>query len=130
MRWWEKNPGRLLQEREIMQRAFPHAALTKLKNGLLAWDVTLESNSGNSYRALIVYPEGFPSVHPSTYILEPTIKDRTPHVYADGHLCLFNTYDRPESTYVPGKTTAVTVTVWTAAWIFTYENYKETGRWS
>ena len=129
MAWYERFPGRLLKEKEIMSDSFPYARLTKLRSGLLAWNITLTSNRGNHYRTLIVYPAVFPSSYPLAYILEPRIKNGTPHIYSDGHLCLFNAGDRPEKSYIPEKTTAATITAWVSAWIFTYENYLRTGRW-
>lgn len=129
MEWYERFPGRLLKEQESMRKAFPQARLIKLRSGLLAWEVILRSNSNNLYRVLIVYPQNFPPAYPLAYILEPRIRDGTPHRYQDGHLCLFNTTDRPERSYDPKKTTAATITSWAAAWIFTYEYYLRTGRW-
>lgn len=128
MYWWQKNAGRLLKEREVMGKAFPAARLVKCASGSLAWDVPIRSNFGALYRVSIVYPENFPASYPLAYVVEPKIKQGTPHIYSDNHLCLFNQSDRPEKSYT-SKTTAATISSWVAAWVFSYEVWTRTGKW-
>lgn len=111
-----------------MKASFPHARLIRASGGRLAWVVALKTNTGATYIAEIVYPDGFPAAYPLAFVIEPVINN-APHQYKNGNLCLFSTTDRPERSYIPEKTTAVTVTVWTAAWLASYEVWQRTGHW-
>lgn len=128
MHWYQKLPGRLLKEQEIVKSSFPQSRLIRVGDGDLAWILWLRTNSNREYLVEIVYPDGFPLAYPSAFVLKPRIK-RAPHQYNDGHLCLFSTVDRPERSYVPSKTTAATVIAWTAAWLASYEIWQRTGTW-
>ena len=128
MHWYQKLPGRLLKEQEIVKSSFPQAKLVRVGDGNLAWVLYLRTNSDREYLIEIIYPDRFPSAYPLAFVLKPKIKMAL-HQYNDGHLCLFSTTDRPERTYIPEKTTAVTIIVWTAAWLASYEIWQRTGTW-
>lgn len=126
--WYDRNPVRLLEEKEIMGRAFPRARLVRLSSGHLAWVLGIVTNQGGKYLVQIRYPEGFPAAYPLAHVLDPPISG-APHQYADGHLCLFSTNDRPERSYEPSRTTVATIAAWVAAWLASYEIWRASGTW-
>lgn len=123
--WYQDQPGRLVAEDDTVRSRFPQFKLQKL-NGKLAWVGKLVSNRGRNYEVAVVYPNDFPLQPPEAYVLRPKIKARkTRHMYLNGKLCLFYPKDRSYS----GNTTAATVIAWASAWIFSYEDWLETGVW-
>ncbi|MEI6046714.1 MAG: hypothetical protein WCS37_20360 [Chloroflexota bacterium] len=128
--WHELDPQRLSFERKAMANKFPSFHMHRMQDGRLAWSGTLQSNRGNAYKILLVYPVQFPYKPPLVYPIEPTIEafdpgtDKYKHQYPDGHLCLYFPGDRDFDV----KTTAATVVAVSAAWFFAYESWLESGR--
>lgn len=128
--WWQDNPGRLVKEKRVMRQRFPDFEIRELDDNL-AWKGTLTSNNYNDYEVAIKYPPRYPnpSKAPKAFIVDPRIEHTdTKHMWPDGHLCLFKPSDRDNRSWEK-KSTAATVVSWTAAWIFAYERYQETGNW-
>ncbi len=128
--WHELDPRRLVFERNMMTEKFPSFRMHRLQDGRLAWSGTLESNRGNQYQILLVYPEQFPWKPPMVYPVNPPIRaveqegNKFKHQYPDGHLCLYFPADRDFDV----KTSAATVVAVTAAWFFAYECWLESDR--
>lgn len=123
--WYDDQPTRLIAEDDTVRSRFPQFRLKKMGDKL-AWVGTLVTNRGRDYEVAVVYPDSFPAEPPEAYILHPKIKPRkAKHMYANGKLCLFHPRDHSYS----GNTTAATVIAWTAAWLFSYEDWRETGVW-
>jgi ubiquitin-protein ligase len=127
--WYETLPGRLLIEKQAMQKCFPQFELVKDEEQL-AWVGTLESNRNNQYEIAVMYPYDFPSEPPKVYPLNPPVQVfdertlRTRHQYPDGHLCLYYPQDRSFN----ATATAATVVGVAAAWFFAYESWLESGK--
>jgi hypothetical protein len=123
MSWYQRDPRRLLKERELMEQS-TMAVLCKL-DGDLAWVEDLASAATRrSYRLAITYPERFPYEPPKAFIVSPRITE-APHRLADGSLCLF-----PNPMVAAGlKTTALLVRTRAVVWFLAYEVWKVTGEW-
>lgn len=133
--WYEKDERRLRIEIMGVKSKFPQFELyvagrdyRMLRKGVLFWQGSLRTNFGSVYTAIIVYPENFPYGEIKSYIQE-LLDKKTPHKYADGHLCLYHADMRRGWEGADKGTTAVTIIAWTAAWLNNYENWKRTGEW-
>jgi hypothetical protein len=122
MCWYERDPERLVIERDLMARG----TSAKLHNldGKLTWVEDLVSaGTKQPYRLAIVYPKHFPHECPRAHVLFPDVTG-APHVLADGSLCLFSDPFRPGV-----KTTALVVRNRSVVWFLAYEVWKATGEW-
>ena len=128
--WFELDPRRLTIERDAMGTKFPSFKLNRLPDGRLAWQGNLQSNRGNTYQIMIIYPETFPYKEPQVFPINPIVRamdvdgKKFKHQYPDGHLCLYYPGDRDFDV----RTTAATVIAVAAAWFFAYECWLESGR--
>ncbi len=128
--WYEVDPGRLLLETDAMRERFSGFELIKMDDDRLAWTGTLETNSRNKYKVIIIYPHNFPEGAPLVYPVEPKIdvwdeaSFRVLHQYMDGHLCLYYPGDRTFHT----NTTAAVVVAVAAAWFGAYECWLASGK--
>lgn len=75
------------------------------------------------YRILIEYRG---NIRPLVKVLSPAIKEDAPHRHEDGSLCLY----RPDYyKWNSSKLLAKDIIPWTAAWIYFYEYWLQTGQW-
>ena len=125
IQWYLVRKDRLVAESKVMKLSFPQFKLKRLKGGALAWRGEIVSNKGNRYDIALIYPENFPYEPIKAYILFPKLHPDTPHVFADGSLCLFAPSDRGWDDSITAATMAAKV----AAWIFAYEYWLEKGVW-
>lgn len=130
MSWFNLDPERLLIEQEAMAQKFPQFQMLRLEDDNLGWLGTLTTNRENSYTLLVEYPAAFPDKPPTVKPVEPDFlaldtEGKLKHQYPDGKLCLFYPGDRTFSR----RTTAAAVIAVTAAWLFAYESWLETGAW-
>jgi hypothetical protein len=65
-------------------------------------------------------------LRPIVKILNPECVEDSPHLYKDKSLCL---YHRNNYHWASGKLIAKDILPWTAAWIYFYEVWKQTGTW-
>lgn len=66
------------------------------------------------------------SLAPRVQILHPLLVDNPPHVYSEKKLCLYH----PDNfTWKKENLIANEIIEWTAAWIYFYEVWLETGNW-
>ena len=66
------------------------------------------------------------NLEPLISVLEPNISSKAPHRYKGGYLCLYH----PKVFKWNGqKLIAKEIMIWTAAWIYFYECWKQTGEW-
>ncbi|NNJ11785.1 hypothetical protein EKD04_015740 [Chloroflexales bacterium ZM16-3] len=121
--WYESDPPRLVQERDAMQARFQQFRLRR-SGRTLYWDGHLTSNSGETYRIVIRYPDNFPDLPPKVFPIEPDILTlhneatrELKHQFSDGSLCLFHPHDR----FFERRSTAVTVIAAAATWFAAYE---------
>ncbi len=63
---------------------------------------------------------------PKVYVRKPSLVHHAPHVYPDGHLCL---YWPREWRWQPNMLIAETILPWTALWLYYYELWLDTGKW-
>jgi len=65
---------------------------------------------------------------PRVVVVDPPLRKRggeaIPHLYADGHLCLYTPGGWSSRDYI-----ASTIVPWTATWLFYYEMWHATGEW-
>jgi hypothetical protein len=67
-----------------------------------------------------------PQRAPRVFVLDPPLPPGVPHVYREGHLCL---YWPKEWTWRDDVDMATTILPWTATWLLYYELWTETGSW-
>jgi hypothetical protein len=67
-----------------------------------------------------------PGRAPKVFVLDPPLPPRAPHVYREGHLCL---YWPAEWTWEDHFDMATTILPWAAVWLLYYELWTETGSW-
>jgi hypothetical protein len=75
------------------------------------------------YKVKIIY-QG--NLRPKVFVLSPKIVDQAKHTYKDGSLCLY--HDR-NFKWSSSKLIAKNIVGWTAAWIYFYEYWLQTGKW-
>ena len=63
---------------------------------------------------------------PKVRVLSPHLASHTPHLYRDGSLCL---YWPAEWRWQQDTLIAETIIPWTAAWLYYYELWLDTGTW-
>ena len=140
MNWWEKQPGRLKTEKNLMSQKFPQFRLgeaekdlaihgcTMVRKGEKYWLGKLRTNTGIIYTVLLVYPSYFPGGEIRCFVVSPLIKHNN-HRYGDGRLCLYsNDHGGNGDGTGPGMT-AVSYTAWVATWLHAHEIYEMKGTW-
>ncbi|NTU81876.1 MAG: hypothetical protein HGA45_21285 [Chloroflexales bacterium] len=130
--WYVLNPARLILEKRIMSVRFPQFQLHR-DSTKLVWFGWLITNRNNRYEIALYYPDNFPDAPPKVYPLNPAITvweneraGRLMHQYRDGSLCL----SYPADKGFDHETTAADVIAVSAAWLFSYETWKESGVWA
>ena len=123
MLWCERDPGRLLEEFERMNK-YTNAELRAIDGEhlpgsfgtglMLAWEERITSNSGKKYKILMVCRQNHPYSAPVVWLLEPKI-GRCHHMLPDGSLCLH------EPSIGPDKAFVLNIRNWACEWIDCYE---------
>lgn len=112
-----------------MRRRFPDFT-SKWQRGHVTWTGTLTPADGcQSYTLRIGYRLG---ENPKVFVLQPeltlrTDRDRIPHRYGDGSLCLYRPKYREWTASDP---IAATVVPWSSLWLYNYEVWLVTGEWT
>jgi hypothetical protein len=117
----------VVQQAIGIRRMWPGVA-PKVKPTGLVWIGKLKPSAVSpAYTVKVVYrpSEYFPTVHVLDPPLDPRHRDRLPHVYDGDRLCLCE----PEQ-WDQTMSIAETIIPWTAEWLFHYELWKATDRWS
>lgn len=130
---------RLALETREMKKSFPQFRFHRCKKKMnfhrwkvatpdeLFWRGKVKTHSGNEYTIVVVYPKDYPFGEIRAYVESPYIP-ATDHRFQDGRLCLYGHEGKGEG-YEKGKTSAVTVVAWVAAWLHAYEIWSLTGQW-
>lgn len=139
--WYQRLPGRLQQEVDLMARKFPKFVLqvaeeprqfngqTVVRAGEAHWIGRLRTHAGNIYAVVITYPDGYPNEQARAFVVQPHIP-ASPHRYGDGHLCLYsNDHGGGGQGFTAEVTTAVTYVGWVSAWLHAYEIWARKGVW-
>lgn len=106
-----------------MKAKFPNFKAYKEKGDLVFKGSLQVEPSFPVYTIEIVYRG---NNQPLVSILSPKLKPNAPHRYREGHLCLYH----PNVFHWNGqKLIAKEIITWTAAWIYFYECWKQTGEW-
>ena len=94
------------------------------RNAVGVWRGYLQpSETSPAYRVEVRYQQGG---LPTVRVLQPTLIKGAPHLYREGHLCLY----WPKEWHWRGDTLiAETILPWTAQWLLYYELWLDTGRW-
>lgn len=125
-------------EGPMMSRKFPQFKLFRgdgsrsfTPSGCTYWGGKLTTNFDSSYSVAVVYPPNYPAAGEIRAYVAELAKhdDYIPHMYTDGHLCLYSNDHGGGGEGVGSETTAVTVVAWAAAWLNAYEVYKRSGSW-
>jgi hypothetical protein len=107
----------------IMRERFPQFVLKDNAKSLF-WEGILMTNFGNRYIVSIEYPDNYPYQHPLARVVRPRIRKNSPHLYANGTLCVY-----PEL-WDYKRCTAPAAVPLVAAWLAMYEIWLKTGeRW-
>lgn len=129
----------LAVETRAMKKHFPGFSLRRAEKDFcrhnwtiastnqLYWTGILVTHGGARYSVAAVYPHDYPFGEIKCYVLSPFIP-ASEHRFRDGHLCLYE-HDGNGAGFENGKSTAVTVIAWTAAWLHSYEIWRVTGEW-
>jgi len=120
--WYNKYPERLRWETHAVQERYDNFTLTMGRPGDIAWDGYLTTNRGNTYRVAVIYPEHYPFIAPSAFLLSPRLQSQ--HLSKDGKMCLMTIDDNVWRT----NSTAVVIIALAAAWLFAYETHEENCR--
>jgi ubiquitin-protein ligase len=123
-KWYERYPLRLSAEKIIMAENHPQFVLKMDGKKRLFWEGILQTNFGTLYRVSILYPQAYPWEKPKLKVMEPPLRSDTPHLFADGSLCIY-----PEGWNYKQCTAPAAVPL-IAGWLALYEVFLRTGkRW-
>lgn len=114
------------QQNIAIRARFPQFKFRRGKKAYV-WNGKLQPTEQSPFYDVIVESE-YPIElsRPKVHILRPCISTDAPHVYTEGHLCL---YHPREWGWVPTKFIASTIIPWTAEWLWFYEAWLLTGKW-
>ena len=116
---------RALKERALLQQEYPDFVMDIEDDGLLYVHGWLGGTNEvrNRYHVIITIPPGYGrGVMPFAHVLEPKLRDKAPHTYTDGSLCLDHSGSFNE------RSTLVTFLAWVCVWLALYEGWCDTGR--
>ena len=119
--WYQRHWIRLKAEEIIMSERFPQFVL-KASKAELFWEGILTTNLKQAYLVNIGYPHNYPYERPIFRIIQPRIRNRTPHLYQNGSLCVYpERWDHKRCTAPAGVPLV-------AAWLAMYEIWLKTGK--
>jgi len=121
---WHQNKrwtSRLVAEQAVMRERFPHFALRRQPDGHLHWQGVLEPHPGVAFLVRLEYPGRYPYREPRLWVVAPSILPGTPHVYADGSVCVHRERWDPE------RGTVASMVPVLCAWLVLYVRWIETG---
>lgn len=106
-----------------MKQLYPKCSYSKDKGQVLftVWLKVLDTLP--EYKVKIIYRG---SLQPKVFILSPRLVEHAKHTYSDGSLCL---YHSSNFKWNASKLIAKEILGWTAAWIYFYEYWLQTGKW-
>jgi hypothetical protein len=120
--WYKRHWARLKAESIIIAARFPQFVLKKTKSGQLFWEGILITNFKTRYLVNIMYPVNYPYEKPVFRIIKPKIKNASPHLFANGTLCVYpDRFDHKRCTAPAGVPLV-------ASWLAMYEIWLRTGR--
>ena len=133
--WYEKDPGLLMAEKAVMNRAFPGFTLDKLDDGRLAWVGSLNIGilGGNEWHIMAVYNNNHPQqVMGSSvrvYLIQPDIDElikdlgwRPLHLLMDSNNQLYLCTAEAGNIKTGKETTsAASVIAWAVKWLMSFE---------
>lgn len=102
---------------------YPNWEYKRSSKSVVFWGDLIVSDSLPIYRVKIEYRG---NRRPNVKIKRPTIVKNAPHRFNDGSLCLYreDLYD-----WNAHKLLTTEIIPWTAAWIYFYEYWLQTGAW-
>jgi hypothetical protein len=116
-------PRNLALQHLHIQHRFPTFAW-RYHHGMALWHGTLQPRlTSPTYHIDIHYR--LTSV-PKVCVVSPPLAPQAPHLYSDGTLCL---YWPVEWQWRSDTLIAETIIPWTAAWLYYYELWLDTGTW-
>ena len=111
---------------DILQK-YPSFKCTWTNNMLVCIGTLKPDELCRTYTVKITYSLESP---PRVLVLDPQLEKRNgeaiPHLYGDGHLCLYYPKNREFTRY---DLISETVIPWTSLWLFYYEIWLATGKW-
>lgn len=111
-----------VQDLHVRQR-FPRF-VCHIVQGLAVWKGTLQPRvTSPIYHVEIRYKS---RQIPTVRVRKPPLAPHSPHLYRDGTLCL---YWPKEWWWQSDELIAQTIIPWTAAWLYYYEIWLDTGQW-
>ncbi len=125
-------PLTLQQQANILKTLFAKAKIWHVKVlGVPVLGCTLRlrpTPTSAVYTVEYIYAPPFP---PGVYLREPPLVleahgMRTPHLYADGTLCL---YDPAKHEWTESDSIAHTIVPWSVRWLYHYEHWLAFGEW-
>lgn len=105
--WYEKEPLRLTEERQLVESHYPHFIFRFDNDANAVWEGTITLDSGfgrcsfSEVPVRIVCPANYPRAVPAVYDRYRKIK--SPHVETDSRICLENGCVRLENLYTGRK---------------------------
>lgn len=123
----EKNSIRIMYsgDRQIaaMRHFFPKCAYKKNGEQIVFYVRLKVHEKIPEYKVKIIYQGNIP---PKVYVVYPEIIENAKHTYSDKSLCL---YHYSNFKWTSSKLVANEIMRWTAAWIYFYEYWLQTGKW-
>ena len=118
--WTRRHPRRFLLERLAMAQHFP--GFRYVSRPRPSWIGRLAvPQFGRSFGVAYVYGDRYPDALPALYVLDPTLPSHTPHIYADGSICV-HPDDAPMDRWTPPVSLALA-----SAWLVKFCDWNERG---
>lgn len=110
-------PSTVEKHQALMRAAYPWASFRRdAATGLVGFWVVVQTARGNRYGVWLPYHREYPAGEPRARVT-PTPPSGTPHVYADGTICVHAGYDSRTWTPIVGVTAV-------RAWLEWFEDYR------
>ena len=121
--WFEESHWRLRLRAEtaLMKERFPDFALERTNTGDLSWRGILEPIGGEWFEITALTPANYPYAAPQLRVVRPELRPGSPHLYADGSLCVH------KANWDPMRGTVASTIPLAAAWLVGYLNWARTG---
>ena len=113
--------SRLLAEQALMRERFPGFVLTRAATGTLVWRGVLHPVGDAAFEVSATTPTHYPYAAPELRVERPPLRTGTPHLYANGTLCVH------KASWDPMRGTIASVIPLAAAWLVGYLHWANTG---
>ncbi|OOM05691.1 hypothetical protein [Clostridium saccharobutylicum] len=107
-----------------IKQSFPGFKFYRDESGTYWVGQLMPTSNSCIYTVRIVYKYKKP---PQVFVIQPELLKLSPHIYADGSLCLYYPFDKDYNNNL--SIISETIIPWTAEWLFFYEKWLDSGIW-